>query len=84
MICQPCQYGADLTDEPAPVLGAVLALAVDAHGRCRGGSWCDCQHHVVSREVLAARRAARLGGGLSRIVRGFGGAAAATAGAPPS
>lgn len=57
MICARCATGADLTADPAPQLEAVRGLAIKEHEKCRGGTWCACQHRVASVEVLAERRA---------------------------
>lgn len=59
MICAHCAAGADLTTDPAPQIEAVRALAVEQHGKCPGGTWCDCQCVVVSLDEIRKRRAAR-------------------------
>jgi hypothetical protein len=69
MICPHCATGADLTVDPAPQISAVRKLAVDLHGQCKGGTWCDCHHRVVSLEELAKRREAMPRGGLARAIR---------------
>lgn len=49
MICQPCRSaGRYLNDVKRPETDRV-SLARSEHNRCKGGTWCDCQHKTPYR-----------------------------------
>lgn len=58
MICDPCLEGGErnnrATDAVHESRDRLLNQAAMFHGRCKGGTWCDCQH-VVGRTVKAGR-----------------------------
>lgn len=68
MICPSCQEGARLYAE-AEVCEAsednitrtaattIRYAAKDQHDKCKGGTWCDCQHVLgrVNSEVVSSR-----------------------------
>lgn len=39
-ICQPCKYGAD-TNAPEQIKPMIKR---QFHDKCKGKTWCDCQH----------------------------------------
>lgn len=50
MICEPCTVAGDVAlmwrggnRQQALSAGRITDL-VDLHGKCRRGTWCDCQH----------------------------------------
>lgn len=40
MICEDCQSAGEENAKGDEVLAAVF------HGKCRGGTWCDCHHYT--------------------------------------
>jgi hypothetical protein len=40
MICKPCREGGECNS------GGYYLLALELHGKCKGETWCDCQHDV--------------------------------------
>jgi hypothetical protein len=54
MICQPCQSaGQYLNDIKRPETDRV-GLARSEHNRCKGGTWCDCQHKTSPTKASAS------------------------------
>lgn len=54
MICLDCQAAS--RDEHA-------AVSKELHSKCKGGTWCDCQHvlgSVINREVVRSGTDARV------------------------
>jgi hypothetical protein len=64
MICPPCAAAGDITaavkrdqarpaTSPPATVAKVHALHLDEaaalHGKCRGRTWCDCQHATPDR-----------------------------------
>lgn len=47
-ICQPCKDGADIN---APEQFKLM-LRRQYHDKCKGGTWCDCQHRVGKKNVV--------------------------------
>lgn len=45
MICQHCWYAGQRKH--------FVNLATAAHAKCKGGTWCDCQHKV--QDLIAGR-----------------------------
>lgn len=58
MICPECKDAADLmtaqADMPSSAVETVKRLAVEGHAKCRGNTWCDCQHKISESGVTAA------------------------------
>jgi len=61
MICPECKYGADILRDLEKIketLPAYVPTLINQsrnhHDRCRGGTWCDCQHKIPESEVTAA------------------------------
>lgn len=53
MICLDCrQAGNDarmvLNAAPGQVGMGALQSALRGHGKCRGGTWCDCKHQLTA------------------------------------
>lgn len=48
-ICDGCKAAADLIKRDEPERLANMVTARHLHAKCRGGSWCDCQHVEVQR-----------------------------------
>lgn len=44
MICEDCSEAANTNN-------------MDLHGKCRGGTWCDCQHLRNKRDYNGQRKA---------------------------
>lgn len=45
MVCQRCRKAGNLARHPERVLPGELDAGA-MHAKCRGGTWCDCQHEV--------------------------------------
>lgn len=55
MICKHCAEGADVKDAPGATrhrLSANREKRNQLHGKCRGGSWCDCNHKGTKHERM--------------------------------
>lgn len=48
MICKECKHGADYKSDKG---GDILAVKRYWHNKCKGGTWCDCQHRVGRKNV---------------------------------
>lgn len=59
MVCNHCRDAGDALNRMlTPVPGetntdrVLFRVALAAHGRCRGGTWCDCAHVVPGIENI--------------------------------
>jgi hypothetical protein len=56
MICEVCASAADLISNVAhPEVPMIVMLAEDLHSKCKGGSWCDCQHQLTRKSQPTVR-----------------------------
>lgn len=52
MICSDCREAGDLNwliysdTAPLQLTDLLIKGAVSRHTKCRGGTWCDCQHKL--------------------------------------
>jgi hypothetical protein len=52
MICQPCRSAGQYLNDIKRPDGDRIDLAQSEHNRCKGGTWCDCQHKTPYRRQL--------------------------------
>lgn len=47
-ICDPCKIGADVNGKE----GLALIAKRNMHDKCKGSTWCDCQHRVIRKNIV--------------------------------
>jgi len=53
MICPSCRAAGNFAAELdySPPTGSDLGNVLELHDECPGGTWCDCQHKIVSKNA---------------------------------